>query len=248
MLQGYVDDSGSDGTRPPYVLAGFILSAKQWAEFSGAWQTQLDRAPKIEYFKMAESAERTGQFLGFQPEIRDRKIMDLLEVLETFEPAGIYSCLDWRVFRATIGTVLHGRVADPYYYLFPAIFDAIAEYQRRRGIFPEPTDVDFDVQSSAGQFALQTYPLMKNYTKQKSADMGKMLGRLPMMLDDEKVLPLQAADLFAWTMRRFRDKEHHDPRWDWLLVRIGRLVEWGIGYNEESFQLLLSEGRKMGAV
>jgi hypothetical protein len=62
MLQGYVDDSGSDGQQPPYVLAGFLMPVEKWAQFADDWKFQLDRQPAIEYFKMSEACSRVEQF------------------------------------------------------------------------------------------------------------------------------------------------------------------------------------------
>jgi hypothetical protein len=67
-----------------------------------------------------------------------------------------------------------------------------------------------------------------------------------MMLDDKKALPLQAADMFAWTVRRYRDKQVTDPRWDWLVQRMAKLVGWGMGYDLESFRILLEEKENFG--
>jgi hypothetical protein len=244
MLQGYADDSGSDGKREPYVLGGFVLPVEKWAAFSDDWKTQLDRAPAIDYFKMFEAVERNGQFQGVQPEIRDRKIRDLLEVIDAHKPKGIYSVLQWSEFRELMATNLSGHLANPYPYLFGLLFDALAKYQRDAGIFPEETDFDFDEQGEAGKFCLATYDILKAALSDGSPEIRKMMGRMPIMLDDKRYLPLQAADMFAWSMRRYRDKDAENSKWEWVIERFVPHVAWGIGYNSESFEFLLKERDK----
>jgi hypothetical protein len=245
MLQGYADDSGSDGHRKPYVLAGLVLPVERWAQFADDWRVQLERPPTIEYFKMFEAVERVGQFQGVQPEIRDRKIRDVLEVIDSHTPKGIYSVLQWDEFRTLMSAHLSGPLANPYPYLFSLLFDALAKYQQDAGIFPEETDFDFDEQGGAGKFCLSTYDTLKTALSENAPDFRKMMGRLPIMLDDKKVLPLQAADLFAWAMRRYRDKDADDLKWRWVIERLAPHVAWGMGYDANSFRFLLAEKKRI---
>jgi len=245
MLQGYVDDSGSDGLRIPYVLAGFILPAEKWEAFSDHWHSQLERSPRIEYFKMSEAYERNGQFLGIQPEIRDRKIRDLLEVIDCHKPIGICSYMRWSDFRNELEPHMDGQMKNPYHYLFPLIFDAIEKYQRKTGIFPEATDVDFDDQGSAGQFALETYPRVKLLSERETPEIARMMGRIPMMLNDKKVLPLQAADMLAWNIRRDQDINLKGDKLGWVFERLAPHIAFGLGYSVESFRMMLERKRQL---
>jgi len=245
MLQGYADDSGSDGQRRPYVLAGFVLPVEKWAQFADDWKAQLDRPPAIAYFRMFEAVERIGQFEWIQPEIRDRKIRDLLDVIDAHKPKGIYSVLQWDEFRALMATNLTGHLANPYPYLFGLLFDALAKYQQDAAIFPEETDFDFDEQGEAGKFCLSIYDKIKAALAENSPEMGEMMGRIPIMLNDKKVRPLQAADMFAWAMRRYRDKDAEDPKWKWVIERFVPHIAWGMGYDEDSFRFLLEEKKKL---
>lgn len=211
MLQGFVDDSGSDGTRAPYILAGFVLPAEKWASFSDDWQTELAREPRIEYFKMAEANEKDGQFAGMPEEFVRCKINDLLAVIDRHEPDGIYSALSWMEYREILKPSMpQGFIDNPYNLLFPAIFDAILFYQKRKNIFPETVDIDFDEQGSAGWFATVCFRFLRQYCE---PDVQKMLGRTPTMLDDKKVTPLQAADMLAWNIRREFDSEEKEKKW-----------------------------------
>jgi hypothetical protein len=68
MLQGYMDDSGSEPKGQLFLISGFILETEQWERFSDEWQFQLHRDPRIDYFKMHEAVARVGQFEGWNKE------------------------------------------------------------------------------------------------------------------------------------------------------------------------------------
>jgi hypothetical protein len=222
VLQGYVDDSGSDGQHAPFILAAYILPAEKWAYFSDDWREELNREPRIEYFKMREAAWRDKQFAGIPEEFVKGKINGLLKVIATHGPDGVYTQLDWRDYRDILEPEMpDGPMKHPYQTLFPGIFDAIMFYERRKGVFPEVIDLDFDEQGSLGDFARLCYPFMK---AKCSADVQSMLGRTPTMLDDKKVMPLQAADLLAWNLRREFDPDDAEKKWHWLYEELNKRV------------------------
>ena len=72
-----------------------------------------DRPPAIKYFKMAEAYNRIGEFLLIQPEIRTRKVRDLVEVIEMHKPVGVYSAVDWKEFRAVYEPFVEGPARGP---------------------------------------------------------------------------------------------------------------------------------------
>lgn len=224
MLQGYADDSGSEGQGAPYFLAGFVMQAEQWARFADAWKEQLDRPPRIEYFKMFEAASGKGQFGGrefYRKEIRARKICDLLEILEAFKPVGLYSSVDWREFRTQQKPFVSGGATDPYHCLVPWLFDVLMAWQQHQEIFPEPVNFDFDEQGiEIGKAILSVYPIVKHNVPES---LRKMLGRIPEMLDDKLYNPLQAADMLAWNLRHHHDPVRNEDEWEWLYERLNAL-------------------------
>jgi hypothetical protein len=94
LLQGYFDDSGSDGQRPPFVLAGYILQSEKWAAFSDDWRAECSRSPKINYFKMFEAVEGRGQFESIEYDIRRYKILKLIEVMNRHGAHGLCSYMN----------------------------------------------------------------------------------------------------------------------------------------------------------
>jgi len=228
MLQGYADDSGSDGQRAPYFFGGFLMESEQWAEFADAWQAQLHRSPAIGYFKMHEACARSGEFAQFafkRSEIRDRKVRDLLEVIETFKPVGIYSTVNWEEFRVQQTPYVEGAAKDPYHCLVPWLFDAVMAWQEQLEIFPKPVDFIFDEQGDKiGNAIHAVFPEVK---KTMPELLRKMFGALPMMRDDKQILPLQAADMLVWNLRAHYEPKVDYSEWDWLYARLNALCFGG---------------------
>ena len=52
MLRAFIDDSGSGGDSPWYVLAGYVGTTEAWNAFDKPWREMLDDPPKLEYFKV----------------------------------------------------------------------------------------------------------------------------------------------------------------------------------------------------
>jgi hypothetical protein len=228
MLQGFADDSGSDGQRVPHFLGGFLMEAERWAAFADAWQAQLSRSPSIKYFKMNEAHALSGEFaqLAFHGiETRHRKVRDMLEVIEDFKPVGVFSTVDWEEFRFVQEPFVRGDVKDPYQCLIPWLFDVVMAWQKQEGIFPQPIDFDFDDQGMRIGAAIRAvFPEVKRLAPDS---LRKMLGRNPMMLDDKKVLPLQAADMLVWNLRRHYDPKVEYREWEWLYARLNALCFGG---------------------
>lgn len=252
MLQGYVDDSGSHQRSAVYVLAGFIATTEQWADFSDEWSSCLIEAPSVDYLKMHEASGLKGQFICWDMHEAVGKVRRIVDVLEKHKPIGICSALSWEEFNRNMlphvenlagdGSKKYRPLKDPYQYLFPVIWEVIAKYQRQQGTFPEPIDVDFDEQGSAAKFAQAMYPEFK---KSLPPDMQQMMGRIPIMLDDKRYVALQAADMLAWSIRRKLQYPAPDDNWDWLHERLLSMLFGGLAYRPASYKVLLDSTKDL---
>lgn len=56
LLQAFIDDSATTNPQQPFfTLAGFISTYDNWANFSIAWQAELDKTPSIKCFKINQA-------------------------------------------------------------------------------------------------------------------------------------------------------------------------------------------------
>jgi hypothetical protein len=249
MLQGYFDDSGTDGGRPFFVLAGYLLPAALWEKFADDWQAELHREPRIEYFKMREAHAGNEQF-SFSSEFRLYKVRALFSLIQKHMLKGIDAWLNWDEFNEFNAGLVGPSKDQPYAPLFFGIMDNVVEWQQQKNIFPSKIQLDFDDQGSAGAFAIASYGKMIEYCEINhiETDWRKVIEGTPRMLDDRKYPGLQAADMLAWCIRfRLDNKNWADSEWGWLCEDIWKTVWPGCRrYGKETWenykQVLLARG------
>jgi hypothetical protein len=206
MARGYVDASGNEPSKPHIVLAGFVSDVPRWEKFSDAWQAVLDKPPKIEYFKMQEANSLKGQFLHFDRDARDSRVMDFLAVIERHVAIRVHCSMGWEDYRSVFSGKTPRRFDDPYYLCFFHLMSDVMLFQVKNQI-PEPVDFVFDEEGAIEQRALSWYDQFK---KQAGPIFEPYLGKRPVFEDDKVILPLQAADMLAWHVRHFSSADSRD--------------------------------------
>jgi hypothetical protein len=196
MPLAFIDDSGSGGDTPYYILAGYSATEATWAAFWPDWQAALELAPKLEYFKMSEAESLKGQFLGFSPEQRKERINNFIDVIQRHDLQEASVAVSADAYRATFYPIMHRSHASPYYLAFIGMVSALAGINRYSGS-AESTDFIFDEQKGMEKKALRMYAAVKQNFPERQ--FGRVAFR-----SDRHVIALQAADLVAWQIRRFR--------------------------------------------
>lgn len=199
-LQAFIDDSGR-GQDPAFVLAGWIASPEQWAEFSDEWKKLLHQSPRIEYFKMREAWWRQGQFSGWEITDRNQKVAALYPVIERFAVKGINIVLPSIVFRQYSSLINHRKANEPYFLASFTMMVMISQSEERCGI-AGPVDFIFDRQQ---ELEIPVQEAWDELARMSPDGVPRNLGERPQFNDDKVSMPLQAADLHAWWVRRAYD-------------------------------------------
>jgi hypothetical protein len=215
MPLAFVDDSGSGGDAPYYILAGYYAPLAIWREFCPKWQKILDLEPRLEYFKMSEAESRKGEFSGFLPEQRTRRVNRFIDVILTHHLQEASVAVPRETYTKILYPILHKYHASPYYFAFIAMVSALAGINRYSGS-AEETDFIFDEQVGMETKAVRLYHRLKGYFPERQ--FGRVAYRT-----DKDFLPLQAADLIAWQMRRFRCTPEEPLRDELRRLHSGRL-------------------------
>ncbi len=197
VLRAFVDDSGSGGDSQWYVLGGYIGTVEGWDLFDSQWQAVLDEPPKIAYFKSseAESLRSNGPWAGVSQEARNKKIDALIAVIQRCAYQAIYIRVRQKDYDEIIKANVPPVWDDAYYYLFPAFISAAITMEKYFGE-NQPIEFVFDNHERFENPSRLQYGQMQG--------MGRFAGRIVNVLyrDEKKSLPLQAADLLAWQVRR----------------------------------------------
>lgn len=209
-LQAYVDDSASETGDRRLFLAGYINTADKWIRFSDAWQEQLQASPSITYLKMKEANSLRGQFRGWTEPDRDEKLKGLARVIRHFRPASIHASVSRSEVEAIIKPVAPYGFSSPYFHCFQAIMISLAYSQLERTGLRVPIDFIFDDQEGLGEEARLLYQLIR---EAQPRSVRRLLSKSPIFVDDKRMLPLQAADMLAWHVRRSHER---DPDKFWV--------------------------------
>lgn len=219
VLQAYIDDSGgTDVNEHPYfVLGGFVSTVERWAEFSSDWQVVLDMEPRLEYFKMSEAGSLNGQFhmrRGWDRPMRDARLAKFVEVARSYPIYRTSVSIDKALFRDHIAGLdvpnPKPTAKDPYYLAFHNLVTGLPLLQAVNiKSVPKEGKIDFifDYQCKTGGRASDAWEHIKMNVLPRLKmdgvpDVMPFLGSPPIFRDEKEFLPLQAADLYVWHVRK----------------------------------------------
>jgi hypothetical protein len=197
VLKAFIDDSGSGGDSPWYVLAGYLGTVEGWDLFDDEWKEVLDKPPRIEYFKSseAESLRPDGQWAGVSKEQRNAKIDALIQVIGRCTRRAVCARMRQHDYDKFVKGKIPAAWDSPYYFLSTFVVGAAINIERRDGD-SESVDFVFDKDQTHEKGIKTLLPALM--------PLQSLHGSLVNITrEDEKIfLPLQAADLVAWQIRR----------------------------------------------
>jgi hypothetical protein len=192
VLQAFIDDSASDRSEDKrLVLAGYIHTAEQWALFADEWAAELAKP------RWLKSLHMSAGFPGFSRAEKEAKLEALASLIVKFKPVSIECAVSRRDYEELLRPHAPYDLRHPYFPCFVGILNGVAKTLADEG-WSGPADIIFDEQGSIGPNAALWYVPIKH----GQPDLAAYLGGPPIFRDDEQVLPLQAADLLAWHVRR----------------------------------------------
>jgi hypothetical protein len=206
MLTAYFDDSGSERGERMLILAGYVHSAQTWLAFNDDWQTVLETAPAIKYLHMVEAENLRDEFKGWVREEMEEKVSALADVIVKHEPWSIECQVSHQDFSDIVQPVVPYELRTPYFACFYGVICNLVKWHASMGL-TLPIDFVFDEQGAIGAQAVLWYETIKSM---QPAGLASLFGSTPVFRDDKKILPLQAADLLAWHLRRTREVRYRD--------------------------------------
>lgn len=192
ICQAYIDASGMGNINsdPHVILAGFLSTSEVWAKFSDTWKAELNTKPRIDCFKFSKHYKDI--------KLKD-KISNLTKIIRSSPVVRVCSYIDKEeVNQYIIKQQPKKRFDHPYWLCFQHIIvETIADQIKHK--LQTPIEFIFDDEGMLGIDCLMWYNYFKNYTFPKWV--LPYLGDPPTFKNDEKIMPLQAADLYAGLLR-----------------------------------------------
>jgi hypothetical protein len=198
-FQAFVDASGK-GDPNVLVVAGYVARADEWARFSQAWKEKVDQAG-LRRFKMTEMSHRLEIAAFFYRTIEEYDISAAISCV--FDTAGLVRMVD--EFIPYSPSLDLRALKNPYLYAARQIIENLALAQDKMGL-QGPVDFIFDNEAEKARLS----PHWDRFRASLSPNVSGLVGDDPIFRDDEKFMPLQAADLWAWWVRKWYEDGNKD--------------------------------------
>ncbi len=196
VLEGYIDDSGI-GEGKAAVLAGFLSTAEQWKLFSDSLESLCEQEPKTPDFKMVKATD----FRTYYPATRqslDKRIQDVATLIQKHATYRVDAVVDREAYEFFVKGRVPKEIDSPYFILFYNIILSTAKFMDKAKL-EGTADFVFDEQGKVGTRTRDWYYFIK---ERVSLEIRRRLGGEPTFKHDTELLPLKAADLLAWQIRR----------------------------------------------
>lgn len=231
--KGFFDGSGT-GSPDFYIMAGYVAPAESWATFSIEWQELLDMRPHLEAFKMsdmAQSEERLERASWFYRLI-ERHVSAAVSCVIPVQPMlRAFESIEWPNYISPLD-----GLKNPYFFGIKGLTSFLIRNQKALGI-DEPIDFIFDTEAISAHVQGGWDYLKLQYNAEERA----LLGDPPSYRNDIKTMPLQAADLYAWWVRKWAlegDSESgvRDLKFPWKVDRM-MIPRFNVEYTEDEFRV-----------
>ncbi len=249
VFQAFIDDSYTpDGE---FVLAGHVATAESWVAFAKEWEELLPFgtiAPNAKFhFKMSEMAalpERMERLPAFWRAIQNHVAVSLSCRINIAE---------LRRARARIyipaADLRWGFWANPYLAASRCLLDMF--HNKRKEIesripSSEPVDFIFDEQTEKA-VVLEAWA---RYIAGRPDETRRLYGATPRFENDQKFLPLQAADFWAWWVRKWSEagdlkgRLHELDFGKWKAAGTAKTLVIHISFNEDQLVESMIEGSR----
>jgi hypothetical protein len=241
MLQAYIDDSGTGGSRtnPVFVFAGYIAPAERWAAFVKEWDGLL-KSYKLQRFKMSEANWRWLSRSNIEP------VEQFYRVIERHVSAEARIVVPYNAYDSAMARLSYRfeDKANIYLLAFTHLLNFIAMNRSSLGISGR-VDFIFDKGTLRKELIDCDWDLLLSITSEEARE---MLGSAPMFVSDDEGLPLQAADFSAWwTLKGWRDQPSAPPQWRYPWTKKQEIPGFEASWDEEGLYRFLAEiGARLG--
>lgn len=208
MLQAFIDDSGNDGKSPVFILAGYVASFENWETFSEEWDRVLNPEDGFQMgvLKMKNAysnRRRRSPYFGLTDQEMEDRLKSLVGVINRHAMHGVVSVIPYaiynRLIRGKFNLLGTSTLDRPYWISFFGIMARLLQVTKHLKL-DDKVDFIFDTQDNESKPLLMSE--YDRFINLAPPDLRNLSGGYPIFKKDDEVLPLQAADMLAWHVRR----------------------------------------------
>lgn len=194
-------------------MAGYINTAENWMRFAEDWQNELRWPRSIDYLHMVEANALRGEFGGWGRRQRDKKLGRLSEVIRRYRPESFQWSIDRQDYLDLIEPHRPRGVSSPHYLATFGVVAMVTKYLASRNVQAK-VDFIFDQQTAVSADIAIFFDYMVRSLPKAARE---MINGDPIFRDDKDLVPLQAADMLAWHLRRQHEKSDVQAQLDALM-------------------------------
>ena len=213
LFTAFGDESDGGDQTGPFVFGGFVAPTRDWVDyFTPAWEERvLNRAPSIGSFHMTEIRNQRWQLKnGLTQGDAERKIDEAVSIIAASGSLHLVrTAMDGGHFRNVFGDTKLVRTApqpgtyqfDPDYIGFLGFARGALEYMHTHCVDVERVDFVIERKERVSHYIPGFLDQLRNWLKANSRlDLLSLVGEV--IPGDKEHVPLQAADLAMWHVRR----------------------------------------------
>jgi hypothetical protein len=162
---------------------------------------------------MVEAQNLRDQFDGWAASDRDEKLRRLAAVIEGFRPVSFQFSLSRLEFDQYVKPHSPRPLAKPHFDCIFGVICMMANWSHQSGL-RVPIDFIFDDQEG---ISADVHLFFEQMTKSLAPPAKALINGIPIFRNDRQFMPLQAADMLAWHLRR-----EHETQETWPLLSVLR--------------------------
>jgi hypothetical protein len=219
----YLDESGDTDDGHTFVLAGFLARAEDWSEFARAWQASLDGPPLCPPVHMTDiSGKGKNGWERFSDNEREQRLFKLVTVIESSPVHAFAAIVDLPKFLKAAKML--DKMDKPHVSIWRkrlfhkvyapaavAVVRSMLGFEEAIGKRFGRIDFVFDRQQEFGGAVKKNVETVLDGVLAVSDATARARLGVTKWLSKDGIVPLQAADMLAWHLRRERDYRDQRP-------------------------------------
>ena len=203
MFKVYLDESADAKKERIFVIAGWLGSVETWEQFIPKWHDRISREG-LRSFHMTDCEARRQEFKGWSVERKNDLVVDLINIINATEITGFASGVVMPDFKRIVANHPTMRrfaySSDPYFLIFTKCAHDICGSISGLPASEEVAFV-FDEQETIADKMVEYFRRIKHGTVMKCRRRLRSIT----FASRENEMPLQAADMLAYEVRKFKE-------------------------------------------
>jgi hypothetical protein len=245
LVEVYFDESGTHGDSPVMCVAGYLFTKDQCRKLDQEWLAVLEKH-HLPHFHMMSCAHGTGVFKGRSKDERIEVETSMINIIKRRAERGIAATITESEYLRVVPKAHRDIAGSAYTWCIHMCLQGVAEWLEK---YQPSSLVSYFFESGhrhqkeANDTLTNVFMVPQLRAKYCYAS-HTFATKIPDPPGNPCVRPLQAADLLAWQVRKFKSDRKRPPKMDFMsLVESPHYFFEGSGRRLEEISAVVMHGR-----